>query len=79
MIKGDKSYLKASKIQKTYQVSASTLRRWGDKGKIKTIRTIGGARLYKLSDVKTAFGVKELTVEKTKVCYAQVSSANQLF
>ena len=69
--------VKASKIQKTYQVSASTLRRWGDEGKIKTIRTIGGVRLYKLSDVKNAFGAKEIIVEKTKVCYARVSSANQ--
>lgn len=77
MSKTEESYLKATKIQKTYQISSSTLRRWGDDGKIETIRTAGGSRLYKLSDVENVFGIKEPIIEKTKICYARVSSNHQ--
>ena len=77
MSKPEETYLKATKIQKTYQISSSTLRRWSEDGRIDILRTVGGSRLYKLSDVEKAFGVKEPIIEKTKVCYARVSSSNQ--
>jgi len=66
-------YRGAQEIRKTYE----TLRRWNNQGKISSIRTPGGNRLYSVVDVEKIFGNQERINEKKKICYARVSSEKQ--
>jgi len=45
-------FVTASKINKKFGISSSSLRRWDKDGRVGTIRTPGGFRLYKVSDVE---------------------------
>ena len=61
-------------------VSADTLRRWADTGKVRCKRINGnGKRFYHIDDVKYMFCSDRPTNsdEKTKIAYARVSSAKQ--
>ena len=69
-------YRGAQEIRKTYEISSETLRRWNNQGKISSIRTPGGNRLY-VVDVEKIFGNQERINEKKKICYARVSSEKQ--
>jgi len=69
-------YRGAQEIRKTYEISSETLRRWNNQGKILSIRTPGGNRLY-VVDVEKIFGNQERINEKKKICYARVSSEKQ--
>ena len=73
------TYQSASKIQETYDVSVETLRRWANSRKIAIVRTPGGKRLYSITDIQGIFGDNQQTqfMQKTKVCYARVSSEHQ--
>ncbi|CAG8768034.1 12453_t:CDS:2 [Dentiscutata erythropus] len=51
-------YHGAQEIRKTYEVSSETLRRWNNQGKISSIRTSGGKRLYSVTDVEKIFQEK---------------------
>ncbi|CAG8449366.1 8827_t:CDS:2 [Cetraspora pellucida] len=68
-------YKPAEKIKKTYGVSTSTLRRWGDKGDVSCITMPGGKRMYSTEDIDNMFGRE--SKEKKKICYARVSSEKQ--
>jgi putative resolvase len=70
-------YRGAQEIRKTYEISSETLRRWNNQGKISSIRTPGGNRLYSVVDVEKIFGNQERINEKKKICYARVSSEKQ--
>lgn len=71
-------YISPSTIQKTYEVSTKTLRDWDNEGKVETVRTPGGWRLYKASDVDKLFQRENASLKlRKKVCYARVSSAKQ--
>src|SRR4029079_12365060 len=70
------TYVTAKQVQKEYAVSSGALRKWDREGKINTIRSPGGKRLYKSQDIQTLFG-KGGSVERKKVCYARVSSEHQ--
>lgn len=70
-------YRGAQEIRKTYEISSETLRRWNNQGKISSIRTPGGNRLYSVADVEKIFGNQERINEKKKICYARVSSEKQ--
>ena len=78
MNNGEK-YVRATTIQKTYEVSFVTLRRWAETGKIRFKRTEGGGkRLYCIDDVRKHYnGGKSEKEEKINVCYARVSSNHQ--
>jgi len=78
MVKDDQ-FVSASKIQKRFGISSSSLRRWDGEGKIQTIRTPGGFRLYNNKDIEIIFsqGESEIEPTKTKICYARVSSPHQ--
>jgi len=72
-------YVSASKIQERFGVSSSSLRRWDRDGKVGTIRTPGGFRLYSLGDIERLFNQEESDAQpqKKKICYARVSSEQQ--
>ena len=57
-------------------VSPSTLRRWEREGKIKSHRTEGGHRLYRLSNCNVS-SAKQATNERKTIAYARVSSHDQ--
>jgi len=72
-------FIAAKKIQLEYGVSSATLRNWDRDGKIDTIRTPGGKRLYKSEQVAALFSnsTEPLLTPRAKVCYARVSSDHQ--
>jgi putative resolvase len=73
-------YVSASKVQQQYGISSSTLRRWDGDGRVRTLRTPGGFRLYRLNDVERLFHQEETSSckrKKAKICYARVSSPHQ--
>ena len=63
------SYVTTKKACEILGVCSNTLRNWDRSGKIKTIRTPGGQRLYDLSSI--------LHEEGRRIIYARVSSRNQ--
>jgi len=67
-------YVTTRAIQQYYGISAVQLRRWADSGKIDSIRTPGGHRLYKLPDEKET---ENKRCEPEVVVYIRVSSGKQ--
>lgn len=53
------------------------LLRWAASGKVTIVKTPGGKRLYSNTDVHRAFGNDQQPMQKSKVCYARVSSEHQ--
>lgn len=74
-------YVKPAFIQKHYQISGQTLRKWADTGKVNTIKMPDSRnRLYDYDHfVKYVGGDKHTDIPKTRktVCYARVSSNHQ--
>lgn len=72
-------YYTGRKIKEIVGVSSSTLRRWDLEGKIKTVRTIGGSRLYEINSlIKNTNKYIDKTNKREKICYCRVSSPKQL-
>ena len=72
-------YVPLAKIKGHYGVSPGTLRRWADDGKIDSIRTPGGHRLFKLPETKEIPGKSTADPADTGnvVVYIRVSSGKQ--
>ena len=74
-------YQTGASIQKKYEVSGATLRRWADSGILRYVRYGGkGMRLYHIDDLQKHLGTSEEVSDarKTKkIIYARVSSAHQ--
>ncbi|MEW6064869.1 hypothetical protein P378_10280 [Desulforamulus profundi] len=70
--------LTSHQVAKLLNVWPHTLRRWEREGKLKPLRTPGGHRRYKESQIMTLIG-EEITERRTKQCavYARVSTAKQ--
>ena len=64
-------YITSKNACEHFGIHANTLRKWADEGKIAHIRSPSGQRLYDVSSV----GKK--VDNRTKICYARVSSASQ--
>jgi len=58
-------------------VGKSTLRWWDDTGKFKALRTPGGFRRYRMSDVQKFQGIQEQNVSNNVAVYLRVSSHDQ--
>lgn len=61
-------------------VSTKTLRTWDDEGKLKAIKTVGGHRRYKQSDIDSFMEInlpKEEVKTKSIAIYSRVSSHEQ--
>ena len=70
-------YITSKKVRDQYGVCNSTLKRWANEGKIKTIRTVGNKRLYGCDDIASIFGIQSVEKKKRSICYARVSSQKQ--
>lgn len=72
--------LSIKKVSEILDVHIDTLRRWDNDGKLKAVRTEGGHRKYKLSDVCELLGediTEENKNEDATVIYCRVSSHDQ--
>eukprot|EP00762_Andalucia_godoyi_P000162 ANDGO_02433.mRNA.1 Putative resolvase R771 len=70
-------YVTPGTLRKTYDISASTLRRWAASGRIRSVRT-GSHHMYNIEDIEKVIGQPvEVEKEKRVVLYARVSSAHQ--
>lgn len=65
-------YVPTREYQKYHKVSATQLRAWADAGKIDSIRTPGGSRLYRFP-----VATESETVEQKDIIYCRVSSHKQ--
>ena len=70
-------YVNSSVIRKEYGISNSTLQRWANEERVKTVRTSGNHRLYERDSVEKLFGNEKKKERRRKVCYARVSSQHQ--
>jgi len=71
-------YVPLKAIKRHFGVSSGTLRRWADNGKIGSIRTPGGHRLFKLPEGTVATEEKEEALPGDGVVvYVRVSSGKQ--
>lgn len=77
--KDDCKYISFKETRKIINVTSRTLRNWDKEGKIRTIRTPSGARMFNKIDLYDHLKQHQ-TLEKNKatICYARVSSRNQL-
>jgi len=71
-------FVKATQIQRRYSVSSATLRRWEKNGKLRTVKSPGGHRLYSNADIQALFGRGLDEKAKARICYARVSSEHML-
>lgn len=71
--------LTTSKTCEMLDVSRWTLKKWEDSGELNPIRTKGGHRRYKLSEVNRLLGVQAITESNPEVVcvYSRVSSHDQ--
>ena len=72
-------YVPLGKIKKHYGVSSGTLRKWADEGKIDSIRTPGGHRLFKSPEPEETKETPGTALEPPGdvVVYIRVSSTKQ--
>jgi putative resolvase len=75
----DCQYISFKETRKIIGVTSRTLRNWDKDGKIRTIRTPSGARMFNKLDLQD-YLKQHQSIQKIKptICYARVSSRNQL-
>lgn len=71
------NYVNTKEAREMLRITASTLRRWDKEGKIKTIRTPSGIRLYDKECIKKILNQKGDLPEKQLIAYCRVSSKHQ--
>lgn len=72
--------LTIKQVSELLSVSTKTLRIWDNKGKLTSIKTVGGHRRYKQSDIDSFMEInspKEEVKEKSIATYSRVSSHEQ--
>ena len=72
-------YITIKKATKLYGVSSLLLRKWEEKGHLKSTRTPRNTRIYRKSDLESALGITRTPDHQSKknFCYCRVSSAKQ--
>ena len=73
----NESFLSTKETRKRLGVTTQTLVNWSKQGKIKTIKTPSGRRMYSKKDVLSHTSVNQ-TRSKVQICYARVSSKKQI-
>lgn len=69
--------LTIAEVAQKLNVSPWTLRQWDASEKLPALRTQGGHRRYKESDVNQLLGIKQQESKETIACYIRVSSHDQ--
>ena len=72
------TYVNAKEAKKILNVTTMTLRRWDESGKIETMRTTGGHRMYNIEKyMRENRGNKKMTDVREDICYIRVSTNKQ--
>lgn len=73
------NYVNTKEAREMLRITATTLRRWDKQGKIKTIRTPSGIRLYDRDGIQRIMCQNGAPIipKRTKVAYCRVSSKKQ--
>lgn len=71
-------YIPTKKARKILGVTTQTLRNWDTSGKINTIRSASGVRLYSKSDINHILAGNQTSKKKQKIAYCRVSSKKQM-
>lgn len=74
----EQQYVPTKTARKILGVTTQTLRNWDTTGKIRTIRSASGVRLYCREDIQNLLGSEFVATEKTKIAYCRVSSKKQM-
>lgn len=74
----ENEYINTAKARSLLGITASTLREWDKKNKIRTIRTPSNTRMYNKQDIFNIIGRNCDSQEKQKIIYARVSSKKQM-
>jgi predicted site-specific integrase-resolvase len=72
------NYVNTKEARQILRITATTLRRWDKEGKIKTIRTPSGIRLYDKSSIFAFLQPQGKNIERIKIAYCRVSSKKQV-
>lgn len=72
-----REYLRPKEARLLLGVTLDTLRAWDKTGRINTIRTPSGFRMYSKKDVYGILGIHTPIKEKRKIAYCRVSSKKQ--
>jgi len=73
----NKIYISTKKARHLLGVTTATLINWDKSGKINTIRTPSGLRLYNSKDIQNIIGCDPRFQKKRKIAYCRVSSKKQ--
>jgi putative resolvase len=73
----EQEFITIKKAVKAYGISSITLRRWDEKGKIKSFRTPTNLRMFRIKDLESVLNINRDETEKQKVIYTRVSSNKQ--
>ena len=71
-------YITPQEERKILKITNTTLRRWADRNKIRTIKCPSGHRRYNIKDVQATASHGPSIQEKSKICYCRVSSSKQV-
>jgi len=71
-------FISTKKARNLLGVTTQTLRNWDNSGKINTIKSPSGVRLYNLKDIQDIIGVDNFVSQKKKIAYCRVSSKKQM-
>lgn len=71
-------YISTKKTREILGVTTTTLRNWDKAGKISTIRSASGVRLYSVKDIQNILNSNTAFQEKKKIAYCRVSSKKQI-
>ena len=73
----NEKYVNAKEAKKLLGVHSMTLRRWDKSGKIETMRTTGGHRMYNIEKYMRENNKNKKEEKRVNVCYIRVSTKKQ--
>lgn len=65
------------RITKTYGISSDILRRWEKQGHIKSARTPGNTRMFRITDIEQMLSIDRNNDNRKRYIYCRVSSSKQ--
>ena len=71
------TFLNTKEARELLRVTATTLRRWDKQGKIQTVRTPSGIRMYNKECISKILGESGIVSERKRIAYCRVSSKKQ--
>jgi putative resolvase len=73
----NKEFITCREASRLTGLAGSTLRKWADKGDVKSYKTASGQRLYSFKCLQDLTGGISVSKEKSKIVYCRVSSSKQ--